>query len=159
MDEVKLQARYAAVLGRVIAEARKDRKLRQRELAEAVGVGVPTWSKIENGESSLSVEQLRVASTELGTSPSRVLALVEEAVERLPEKGVIVVMESPHAGETALKGAAVGGAVLGGVAGAAIAGGAVGGAVAVSIAMTGAVLGRVVGSVISVSSLWKGAKR
>lgn len=155
----------AAVLGKVLAEIRKAKNMNQKDVADAVGIGVSTWSKIENGESSISVEQLRAAATCLGTTPSKVLALMEDATEKLPEKGIMVTSGAAIAGVAAGVGLAAGTGITSSlVAGGTIAsstagiiGTALGGPI-VPIIITGAVLGKVIGSVVDVSSLWKNKK-
>ena len=42
----------------------------QGKMAESVGVGQSTWSRLENGASALTVEQLAAAAAVLGARPS-----------------------------------------------------------------------------------------
>lgn len=79
---------YPAIVGAVLAGIRKERGLSQAEVAEAVAVGVSTWSRIENGESALSIEQLAGAADRLEIAPSSVLQAVEEKIALLRKKSV-----------------------------------------------------------------------
>lgn len=79
---------YPALVGAVLAGIRKEKGLSQAEVAEAVAIGVSTWSRIENGESALSIEQLAGAADRLGIAPSSVLQAVEEKIALLRKKNV-----------------------------------------------------------------------
>ena len=79
---------YPALVGAVLAGVRKSRKLSQSQLADAVGVGVSTWSRIESGESALSIEQLAAAADGLGVAPSVLLFTVDEQVSKLRDRSV-----------------------------------------------------------------------
>ncbi|MHB1608346.1 MAG: helix-turn-helix domain-containing protein [Acidiferrobacter thiooxydans] len=80
-----LVATSRAVLGYVLAELRRRRKLTQAQFAEQLGLAGSTWSRVEKGETSLTVEQLRAAADRLGISAASLLNLAakgEEAVRR-----------------------------------------------------------------------------
>lgn len=49
-----------------------------------------TWSRIENGNSALTIDQLNLAADALGTQPSRLLHEADEAVRSLKSRGVRV---------------------------------------------------------------------
>ncbi|WP_242560910.1 MULTISPECIES: helix-turn-helix transcriptional regulator [Pandoraea] len=88
MSEMKTVTTYGAILGAVLAQIRSAAGLKQSDLAEAAGVGPSTWSRIEKGESSLSTDQLKLASDKLGISPSKILEMVDVAEKAAAEKGV-----------------------------------------------------------------------
>lgn len=75
------------VVGAVLLATRKERSLSQAQLAEAVGLNVSTWSRVENGESALTIEQLAAAAAALETSPSAILGKAEEKLAELNSKG------------------------------------------------------------------------
>lgn len=79
---------YPALIGAVLLAIRKSQGKSQAELAAALGLNVSTWSRIENGESALTVEQLAVASDVLGIEPSNVLLTVERQVVELGKRGI-----------------------------------------------------------------------
>jgi transcriptional regulator with XRE-family HTH domain len=62
----------------------------QEELGKTVGVGATTWSRIEQGTSQLSTEQLRAAAKTLGVSATFVMRMAEEVEEELKTKGILV---------------------------------------------------------------------
>lgn len=81
----------AAILGAVIARLRKKENLTQQELGERVGVGATTWSRIEQGSSQLSMDQLRAAANALGgLSASEILARAEEVEKTLKTAGIVI---------------------------------------------------------------------
>jgi len=81
---------YPAVVGGVLVRFRNDIGLRQGELAAAVGVTQATWSRIENGASALTVEQLGLAATKLAVQPGAILSLADQAKDQLTAQGVHV---------------------------------------------------------------------
>lgn len=81
---------YPALVGSILAALRKQAEpsLTQLQVAEAVGVSVSTWSRIETGETALTVEQLAIAASALGTSPGAILGAADIKTIELLEKGV-----------------------------------------------------------------------
>lgn len=79
-----------AVLGAVLVKLRTLQGMKQSELAEAVGAGPSTWSRIEKGETSLSIDQLRLAAKALGKTPGQILEIAEAAEQEVLKKGVKV---------------------------------------------------------------------
>lgn len=90
IGQLKPETTYQAVVGRIIVKFRKDLGIDQAVLAKGVGVTQSTWSRVERGESSLSIGQLAKAAEHLRVSPSTILFEVESAVKELKSKGVIV---------------------------------------------------------------------
>lgn len=83
-------ATFPSVVGLVLEAVRKERGLSQGEIAPIVGVAVSTWSRIENGESALTVEQLAKAAQVLQTLPSSILRAAEEKLVDLKNHGVTI---------------------------------------------------------------------
>jgi transcriptional regulator with XRE-family HTH domain len=83
---------YQSVLGAIISSTRANsgRNITQSEIAEQLGITVSTWSRIERGESSLSLEQLVKVATFLQVPLSALFKFVEERIEELREQGVSV---------------------------------------------------------------------
>jgi transcriptional regulator with XRE-family HTH domain len=90
MSEISSVTTSAAILGAVLARLRKDKNLTQEELGKAAGVGATTWSRIEQGSSQLSTEQLRAAAKALGVTAAFVLGKAEELEEEFKAKGIVV---------------------------------------------------------------------
>lgn len=79
---------YAAIVGIILSSLRKEKGLSQSEVAQHLDLNVSTWSRIENGLSALTVEQLAVVSERLGVTPSAILQLAETKAVELRDKGI-----------------------------------------------------------------------
>ena len=90
MSEISAVTTTGAVLGAVLANLRSAADLKQSDLADAVGVGPSTWSRIEKGESGLSIDQLRLVARALGYTPGQILEMAEAAESEATEKGIQV---------------------------------------------------------------------
>jgi transcriptional regulator with XRE-family HTH domain len=77
---------YAAVVGRVLDSLRTERDMKQGALAESVGVGQSTWSRIEKGEVAISIDQLARAAAALGINPSDILLWADQVVASFTEE-------------------------------------------------------------------------
>ncbi len=83
---------FPAVVGAVLSALRKASKneITQSDMAGAIGATVSTWSRIETGETALTIEQLAQAAIQLGVRPSEILSAAEEKTAELQEKGVSI---------------------------------------------------------------------
>ena len=83
---------YGAVLGQVLARRRQAQMgLHQQDVAASLGIGQPAYSRLESGQSAMSVSQLRRVALRLGTQPSELLAEADRYVMYLQAQGVVVV--------------------------------------------------------------------
>ena len=83
---------YPSIVGSVLAQFRNQRGLRQGDLAQAMGVTQTTLSRIENGQSSISVEQLRVAAHHLGIAPHQILHYADHNETLLQAQGMAITL-------------------------------------------------------------------
>ena len=67
-------------VGQQLRTERLDRNLRQADLAAAVGIGQPIWSRIERGLSALNLRQLGLAAGRLGVRPSDLVSAAEAMI-------------------------------------------------------------------------------
>ncbi len=88
--ELDLYTSTPALIGALLAKRRIDRDLSQTEAAHFLDIGNSSWSRIENGESSLTIEQLFAICAGMDLKASHFLALVEDKRELLVRKGVVV---------------------------------------------------------------------
>jgi transcriptional regulator with XRE-family HTH domain len=103
------------VLGKVLELQRKSLQWNQEEMAKRLGTSQSAWSRVETGQSNLSVEELAVVAHVLKTRPEDVLRDVQRSLEHLQKRGVMVLIGHPKAEDTtgaALLGAAALGALL-----------------------------------------------
>lgn len=84
---------FPAVLGTVISNQRKAMNIGQSELANKLGVTASTLSRIENGESAMTIDQLYLVSEAFSMKPHQLLAAAEELEEGLKKAGVDAVGE------------------------------------------------------------------
>ncbi len=125
---MKNETTYQTVLGRLIAQKRKEQGVDQEELARRVGVSRSTWSRIEAGSSALNMDQLARAASALGISLGELMLEVDDVVRELRKQNVEVhdsrdqARSAPFGGVGVGAGAGLtgpvaflGGAVLGGI--------------------------------------------
>jgi transcriptional regulator with XRE-family HTH domain len=89
-DGMRPATTYPAIVGGVLAQIRNQQGLHQDELAQALGITQSTLSRIEKGQSSMSVEHLRLAAQRLGTTPSAILDHADQAERRMHNQGIAV---------------------------------------------------------------------
>jgi len=110
---------YSAVLGQVIEDKRKKINLSQGDLAKALGISQPSWSRIEKGQAVMNAEQLNVVADALGEETHTLMAEVDKRIKLLKSGGVEIVtskqlkqsQDGPGVG-TVLAGAALTGFLL-----------------------------------------------
>ena len=95
---------YPALVGNIIASLRKEMSIGQAEFSAMVGVGQSTWSRIEKGQSALTVEQLAKAAMQLDLQPHELLAVVDGARDSLEAQGIGTLLDRIGAGNMALLG-------------------------------------------------------
>ena len=120
-NQLNPETTFQSVVGRVIVKIRKELNVEQATLASSVGVTQSTWSRIERGESSLTVEQLANAAECLRVNPSTILLEAEEATKALRAQGVVVRNNKIQNSKTKAGIALIGAAALGALVGNAIA--------------------------------------
>ena len=81
---------YPAIVGRILVDLRKRATIGQDVVAGAMGITQSTLSRVERGESALTVEQLARAAKPLGESASSILSMADSAVLELKDQGVNV---------------------------------------------------------------------
>lgn len=117
MANIETVTTSGAILGQVIVKLRALSGLKQNELADAVGISPSTWSRIEKGDSGLSIDQLRATAKALGVSAALILEMVEESEKEVTARGIEVkptwvVGAASGIAVSAVAGSALGSAVL-----------------------------------------------
>lgn len=87
---------YQALVGHVIERYRKAGNLGQEALAGALGISQSAYSRLEQGQSAMSVSQLRLIAANLGLTPGALLTEADVLVARLQAQGVEVSEEKPE---------------------------------------------------------------
>jgi len=81
---------YYAVMGKILVELRQKMDLKQVDMAKKMELGQSTWSKIEQGTSTLSMDQLVRAAEILETEPAKIVEHVDEVVKEIENEGIKV---------------------------------------------------------------------
>lgn len=84
---------YNRLVGEVLQARRTARGLHQNHLASALGVTQSGYSRIEKGETTLTISQLRILARALGTSSNEILASADAWAQQLRARGVNVTDE------------------------------------------------------------------
>ncbi len=103
---------YPAIVGKVLTDLRTQRNMPQKDLAQAVGVTQANWSRIESGQTSVTLEHLRSAAQALAIPPAQILVIADQTEVEASVQGVSIVEAKGalelHPGLVLLAGAALG---------------------------------------------------
>jgi transcriptional regulator with XRE-family HTH domain len=103
---------YPSIVGKVLTDLRSQRGMHQKHMASAVGITQATWSRIENGQTSVTLEHLRSAGKTLDMLPSQILAIADQTELEAQLRGVTV-MDTKSAWDIHPSLALIAGAALG----------------------------------------------
>jgi len=81
---------YTALVGQVLLRHRGRLGLDQNDLAKALNASQSAYSRIEQGDTTISISQLRVIARRLDIRPSAVLSEADRLAEQLRGQGVDV---------------------------------------------------------------------
>jgi transcriptional regulator with XRE-family HTH domain len=87
---------YASIVGKLLQQQREARGILQTSVAEDVGLSQSAYSRLEKGESAMSITQLRQISQVIGAQPDLILAEAEKHATALKRRGVEVTEEKPN---------------------------------------------------------------
>ena len=102
------------MLGRVIKAERGKQGIDQGAMALALGLSQSAYSRLESGEATMNVWQLRQCALQLGRPVAELMKVVERYEARIAEPGIEVVAERKTNPAAALIGLAILAAVLAG---------------------------------------------
>ena len=85
------QTTYSAVLGVVLANLRKSLSIEQADMAERMGLSQASYSRLEGGKSTFSVDQMFQAALALNLSGEELNRRLNNTVNQLKANGVLVV--------------------------------------------------------------------
>ncbi len=86
---------YPALVGKMLVIRREQLGLKQGDVAAAIGLSQPAYSRLESGDSILNITQLRKVCAHLKLSPAQVLQAADDFEQRLVRQGVEVPAEKP----------------------------------------------------------------
>lgn len=87
----KKQATHSAILGLVLMNLRKQKGVEQGEIAKIMGLSQASYSRLESGKSTFSIDQMYQAASALGASGEEVITEVDRYSSHLKSDGVMVV--------------------------------------------------------------------
>lgn len=83
---------YSQLIARLVGELRQKHGFDQKTFADELGVSQSTWSRAENGQVGISLDQLAGAARVLNTTPAQLLAYADQVTDQLRRKGVKVLV-------------------------------------------------------------------
>jgi len=115
---------FSALVGFVIVSIRKEKLLEQGAIAQKMGITQASYSRLENGKSALSVDQLYAVSKVLGITIDDLFYAISKALSQAQAQGINVISpvrgsasksdeNNPNTAATLLTGAAIGAALMG----------------------------------------------
>ncbi len=87
---------YATLVGRIVEHHRRQQGIHQEAMAQSIGISQSAYSRLEKGQTAMSVTQLRLIAEELSTTPDRLLRDSAQYASRLRAQGVDVTDEKPN---------------------------------------------------------------
>lgn len=81
---------YPVLVGQVIQAHRDQMGLHQSQIADAIGLSRSAYSRIESGDTSMTLSQLRPVARSLGLAPSQLLAEADNYAAQLEARGVSI---------------------------------------------------------------------
>jgi len=86
---------YPALVGKMLVHRREQLGMKQGDVAGAIGLSQPAYSRLESGDSVLNLTQLRKVCSHLQVTPAQVLQAADDYEQRLRQQGVDVLAEKP----------------------------------------------------------------
>lgn len=90
MPKVPPVVPYPVLVGQVIQAHRNQRGFHQNQVATAIGLSRSAYSRIESGDTSMTLSQLRPVARSLGLSPSQLLVEADNYALQLEASGVSI---------------------------------------------------------------------
>lgn len=81
---------YSVLVGKIIEKLRRERELTQSQMAERLQIGQSAYSRLEAGQSAMTLPQLRKVARVMDMSPHQIMEKTEQAAQRLRAQGVEV---------------------------------------------------------------------
>lgn len=94
---------YSSVLGVVIANKRKELSIEQSVLAEKMGLSQASYSRLESGKSTFSVDQMFECAQALDIPVESLFNLVVNTVGNLQSNDDVLVQAQPRGNTTKAK--------------------------------------------------------
>ncbi len=99
---VKPKITYGELLGKIIDYRRKQLGLLQAPFAEALGITQSGYSRLEKGQSAMSVVQLQIVARLLRCTPANLLADADRYAVQLRAQGAEIVTDKQNSSAAGL---------------------------------------------------------
>jgi transcriptional regulator with XRE-family HTH domain len=86
---------YARVVGAVVEHHRKAKGITQEQMAKAINVSQSAYSRLEQGQSAMSVSQLRAIAAQLEIPQATLVAHADQYAAQLRAQHVTVTDDKP----------------------------------------------------------------
>jgi len=86
---------YPALVGKLLVHRREQLGMKQGDVAGAIGLSQPAYSRLESGDSVLNLTQMRKVCAHLQLTPAQVLHAADDYEILLRQQGVDVLAEKP----------------------------------------------------------------
>jgi transcriptional regulator with XRE-family HTH domain len=90
MSQVPPVIPYPVLVGQILQAHRDQLGLHQSQIANAMGLSRSAYSRIESGDTSMTLSQLRPVARSLGLAPSQLLAEADNYAGQLEASGVSI---------------------------------------------------------------------
>ena len=90
MSQVPAILPYPVLVGQVIQARRNQMGLHQSQVADAIGLSRSAYSRIESGDTSMTLSQLRPVARVFGLAPGQILAEADRYAAQLEVSGVSI---------------------------------------------------------------------
>lgn len=94
---------YSSVLGVVVANKRKEVGIEQGDMAERMGLSQASYSRLESGKSTFSVDQMFLCAEAMNVKVEELFQLVVNMVKNLDSDEEVVVQAQPRGNATKAK--------------------------------------------------------
>lgn len=100
---------YGQIVGQVIRGRREMQGINLLTMAESVALATPSgWSRVETGDTAMTLAQLRKAAKKLGMEPAAIVRQADVIATQLEASGVVVHDDKPkNLGKWLLGGAGI----------------------------------------------------
>jgi transcriptional regulator with XRE-family HTH domain len=87
---IEKKATYSGVFGQVISNLRTAQGIEQEAMAEKMGISQASYSRLENGKATFSIDQMYQASDALGLKVNDLIEKVDNYTSHLAQEGIKV---------------------------------------------------------------------
>ena len=92
---MQAETTYSAILGQILKELRKNKGMDQADIAKEMGMNRSSWSRIESGNTMVTIQQLQKAGDVFGMEANAILLKADIVAKTMKDKGYTVHYDSP----------------------------------------------------------------